>query len=88
MALPIEDYAVVADTQTLDWSARTGRSTGCAFPGSTTGRCSRRCWAPRSTGGGCLPRPAGCGGAAPLPEDSLILETEFDTDDADHRPPY
>ena len=41
------------------WSATTARSTGCACPGSTPGRASRRCSAHPSTAGGCSPPRAG-----------------------------
>ena len=63
-------------------SATTARSTGCACPASTPARASPRCSATRATGAGRSRPPAGGRATARrYRDDTLVLETEFDTDD-------
>ena len=67
------------------WSARTGRSTGCACRASTPPPASPRCSAPRRTAAGCSPRPTRCVAtlAAATSTAPRCLETTFTTADGE-----
>ena len=79
----IEDYALIGDTRPRPWSAATARSTGCALPRFDSGACFAALLGGPEHGRWLhRPRRARSGGRARRYRgDTLVLETEYETDD-------
>src|SRR3954463_5209885 len=82
MALPIEDYAVIGDTQTAALVGKDGSVDWLCFPRFDSGAIFAALLGTEQHGRWLLAPAAGVRGVRRRYRgDSLVLETEFDTDD-------
>ena len=85
MSQRIEDYALIGDTQTAALVGKDGSIDWLCLPRFDSGaRASPRCSGRATTAAGCSRRPAAIQRVERrYRDDTLVLETEFDTDDGD-----